>query len=97
MTLLEAVSTPISELTAALAELKAGLAEHGGDSAADEAATRRACCRRWMRSALPPTRWKALWPTIFGRYPPIRRCSTSSDGLTDDVVECGGRLRRRHC
>src|SRR3954470_16842728 len=38
MTLLEAVSMPISELTAALAELKAGLAEHGGDSAADEAA-----------------------------------------------------------
>src|SRR3954447_19575015 len=38
MTLLEAVSTPISELTAALAALKAGLAAHGGDSAADEAA-----------------------------------------------------------
>src|SRR5882672_11189854 len=36
--LLEAVSTPISELTAALAALKAGLAEHGGDSAAEEAA-----------------------------------------------------------
>jgi len=38
MTMLEAVSTPISELTAALAALKAGLAEHGGDSAAEEAA-----------------------------------------------------------
>jgi glutamine synthetase len=38
LTLLEAVSTPISELTAALAVLKAGLAEHGGDSAAEEAA-----------------------------------------------------------
>ena len=38
LTLLEAVSTPISELTAALAALKAGLAEHGGDSAAEEAA-----------------------------------------------------------
>src|SRR4051812_30419394 len=38
MTLLEAVSTPISALTAALAELKAGLGEHGGDSAAEEAA-----------------------------------------------------------
>jgi glutamine synthetase len=38
MTMLEAVSTPISELTAALAALKAGLTEHGGDSAAEEAA-----------------------------------------------------------
>ena len=37
-TLLEAVSTPISELTAALTALTAGLAEHGGESAADEAA-----------------------------------------------------------
>ena len=37
-TLLQAVSTPISELTAALAALKAALAEHGGDSAAEEAA-----------------------------------------------------------
>ncbi len=38
MTLLETVSAPISELTAALASLKAALAEHGGDSAAEEAA-----------------------------------------------------------
>jgi glutamine synthetase len=37
-TLLVAVSTPISELTAALAALKAAMAEHGGDSAFDEAA-----------------------------------------------------------
>ena len=37
-TLLEAVSTPISELTAALTALTAGLAEHGGESAAEEAA-----------------------------------------------------------
>jgi len=37
-TTLEAVSTQISELTAALAALKAGLAEHGGDSAFEEAA-----------------------------------------------------------
>jgi glutamine synthetase len=37
-TLLVAVSTPISELTAALAALKAAMAEHGGDSASDEAA-----------------------------------------------------------
>jgi glutamine synthetase len=38
MTMLEAVSVPISKLTAALTALKAGLAEHGGDSAAEEAA-----------------------------------------------------------
>jgi len=37
-TLLEAVSTPISELTSGLAALKAAMAEHGGDSAAEEAA-----------------------------------------------------------
>ena len=36
--LLVGVSTPISELAAALAALKAALAEHGGDSAAEEAA-----------------------------------------------------------
>jgi glutamine synthetase len=36
-TLLKAVSTPISELAAALTELKEGLAEHGGESAAEEA------------------------------------------------------------
>src|ERR1700742_5103669 len=23
--------------------------------------------------------WKVLWPMIFGRCPPTRRCSTSSD------------------
>ena len=38
MTMLEAVTTPISELTAALTALKASMAEYGGDSAADEAA-----------------------------------------------------------
>src|ERR1700754_1071148 len=43
-----------------------------------------------MRCGPPPIRWKPLWPTIFGRCPPIRRCSTFSDELTDDVVECGG-------
>ncbi|MCT7660477.1 glutamine synthetase III family protein [Mycobacterium deserti] len=37
-TLLEAVSMPISDLTAALSTLKAAMAEHGGDSAAEEAA-----------------------------------------------------------
>ncbi|TGD90596.1 glutamine synthetase type III [Mycolicibacterium sp. CH28] len=36
--LLQAVSAPISELTAALTALKEGLAAHGGDSAAEEAA-----------------------------------------------------------
>ena len=37
-TLLQAVSAPIAELTAALAALKEGLAAHGGESAAEEAA-----------------------------------------------------------
>jgi glutamine synthetase len=37
-TLLQAVTTPISELTAALAALKTAMGEHGGDSAAEEAA-----------------------------------------------------------
>src|ERR1700712_4249221 len=37
-TLLEMVSTPISELTSALAALKKAMGEHGGDSAAEEAA-----------------------------------------------------------
>nr|MCH9708549.1 glutamine synthetase type III [Actinomycetes bacterium] len=36
--LLEAVSAPISELTAGLAALKKALGTHGGDSAAEEAA-----------------------------------------------------------
>ncbi|MGY4710419.1 glutamine synthetase III family protein [Mycolicibacterium sp. CBM1] len=36
--LLQAVSAPIADLTAALAALKAGMAEHGGESAAEEAA-----------------------------------------------------------
>jgi glutamine synthetase len=36
-TLLEMVSTPISELTAALGALKAAMGEHGGDAAAEEA------------------------------------------------------------
>ena len=34
---MEAVSAPISELTAALTALKAAMSEHGGDSAAEEA------------------------------------------------------------
>jgi glutamine synthetase len=38
LTLLEAVSTPISELTGALSALKTAMAAHGGDSAAEEAA-----------------------------------------------------------
>ena len=38
LTLLETVSTPIKELTAGLAALKAAMAEHGGDTAAEEAA-----------------------------------------------------------
>ena len=38
MTLLEAVSTPISELTTALTALKEAMGKHGGDSAAEEAA-----------------------------------------------------------
>ena len=38
LTLLEAVSTPISELTTALSALKTAMGEHGGDSAAEEAA-----------------------------------------------------------
>ena len=38
LTLLQAVSAPISELTGALTALKAAMAEHGGDSAAEEAA-----------------------------------------------------------
>ncbi|MET0899299.1 MAG: glutamine synthetase type III, partial [Mycobacterium sp.] len=37
-TLLQTVSTPISELTTALTALKAAMAAHGGDSAAEEAA-----------------------------------------------------------
>jgi glutamine synthetase len=37
LTLLQAVSTPISELTSALATLKAAMGEHGGDTAAEEA------------------------------------------------------------
>src|SRR6195952_1665031 len=37
-TLLEMVSTPISELTSALAALKKAMGEHGGDTAAEEAA-----------------------------------------------------------
>ncbi|MCW2516020.1 MAG: glutamine synthetase type [Mycobacterium sp.] len=37
LTLLQTVSTPISELTAALATLKTAMGEHGGDSAAEEA------------------------------------------------------------
>ena len=37
-TLLQAVTTPISELTAALAALKTAMGEHAGDSAAEEAA-----------------------------------------------------------
>src|SRR5882762_6630279 len=38
-----------------------------------------------MPSAPPPTRWKALWPMICGRCPPIRRCSTSSDQTSSSV------------
>lgn len=38
LTLLEMVSAPISELTAALTALKTAMAEHGGESAAEEAA-----------------------------------------------------------
>ncbi|MBI3217631.1 MAG: glutamine synthetase III [Mycobacterium sp.] len=38
LTLLEAVSTPISELTSALTALKTAMGEHGGDTAAEEAA-----------------------------------------------------------
>ncbi|MDT5074222.1 MAG: glutamine synthetase, partial [Mycobacterium sp.] len=38
MTMLEAVSAPISELTGALTTLKTAMAAHGGDSAAEEAA-----------------------------------------------------------
>jgi len=37
-TLLEAVTTPLSALTGALAALKTAMGEHGGDSAAEEAA-----------------------------------------------------------
>jgi glutamine synthetase len=38
LTLLDTVSAPLSELTGALTALKTALAEHGGDSAAEEAA-----------------------------------------------------------
>jgi glutamine synthetase len=38
LTLLQAVSTPISELTGALSALKTAMETHGGDSAAEEAA-----------------------------------------------------------
>jgi glutamine synthetase len=38
LTLLQLVSTPITELTAALTALKAAMADHGGESAAEEAA-----------------------------------------------------------
>lgn len=38
MTMLAAVSAPISEMTGALTALKTAVAEHGGDSAAEEAA-----------------------------------------------------------
>jgi glutamine synthetase len=38
LTLLGAVSTPISELTTALRALTTAMGEHGGDSAAEEAA-----------------------------------------------------------
>jgi glutamine synthetase len=38
LTMLEAVSTPIAELTGALTALKTAMGEHGGDSAAEEAA-----------------------------------------------------------
>src|SRR3954463_324520 len=46
-----------------------------------------------MRCAPLPTRWKASLLTIFGRCPPIKRCSTSSDEPPDDAVECGGSAR----
>ena len=45
------MSTPISELTTALAALKAALAEHGGDSAAEEAAHAQSLLPRWTRCA----------------------------------------------
>ena len=38
MTMLAAVSAPISEMTGALTALKTAMSEHGGDSAAEEAA-----------------------------------------------------------
>ena len=79
-TLLEAVSTPISELTGG-----AGGAQDGAGRARRRLrcrggqALRRACCRRWTRCVPPPTRWKALWPTTCGRCRPTRRCCTSSE------------------
>src|SRR5947209_20137936 len=40
---------------------------------------RKSCCRRWRRSGLRPTLWKALWPTTCGHCRPTRRCSTSCE------------------
>lgn len=79
-TLLEAVSAPIAELTAAVGALKTGLSDHSGSPCSTRRRTpRRCCCRRWRPFVRPPMRWRAWSPTTCGRCPPTRRCSTSCE------------------
>ena len=89
---LEAVSAPIADLEAALATLEGRAVRPLGASrrSTRPSTPRTTCCRRWTRSAPPPTRWKALWPTTCGRCRPIRRCCTSSE-LKDHAALYSGR------
>ena len=85
LTLLQAVSSrsPISKLTGALSALKTAMADHTAATPLPRRPRmRRVCCRRWTMCGPPPTRWKVLWPTTFGRCRPTRRCSTSSERST---------------
>jgi glutamine synthetase len=66
-TLLQTVSTPISELTSALAALKAGMDAHGGESAAEEAAHAQSLLAlmddvRWAADTLENLVADDLWP-----------------------------------
>ncbi|MGY4649844.1 hypothetical protein ACVWWN_003640 [Mycobacterium sp. URHB0021] len=93
-TLLEEVSAPISELSGARATLRAALVGHGTESPFGEAKHAQEVLLPAMNArCVPPTRWKALWPMISGRCRRTRRCCTSSELPSGDVVECGGSVR----
>jgi len=67
LTLLQTVSAPIADLTAALAALKAGMDAHGGDSAAEEAAHAQSLLAlmddvRWAADTLENLVADDLWP-----------------------------------
>jgi len=92
--LLEEVSAPIAELSGALATLRAAVAGQGAESAFGEAKH----AQEVLLPAIDAVRAAAdtlesIVADDLCRYRRTRRCCTSSELPSGDVVECGGSVR----